>query len=136
MAYGNGDESFQAAGGREGVRALVDAFYRYMDTLPEAAVIRAMHDEDLTSSAEKLTVFLWGWLGGPREYTARFGSMRIPAAHAHLKIGEAERDAWLLCMQRAVDEQPFVDAFKTYYMKAIGIPAERVRVVASRDPAG
>ena len=101
-AYGEGDASFQAAGGVEGLRRLVADFYRMMDTLPEAATIRAMHPSDLSGSADKLHRFLCGWLGGPKLYREKYGSIHIPSAHAHLAIGERERDAWLLCMERAL----------------------------------
>jgi hemoglobin len=133
--YGVEDASYNAAGQREGLAKLVEAFYRHMDTLPEAATIRAMHEDDLTVAHEKLTVFLCGWLGGPREYATKFGPIRIPRAHAHLKIDEPERDAWMLCMQRAVDEQDWADDFKRYFIEAIYVPAERSRAVskARRD---
>ena len=126
--YGDEDTSFQTAGGHEGVAKLVEAFYRYMDTLPEATTIRNMHSHDLDLSADKLRVFLAGWLGGPREYAAKYGQIRIPRVHEHLSIDEPERDAWLLCMQRAVDEQDgWPDDFKEYFMGAIARPAEKVR---------
>ncbi len=127
-AFGDGDASFQAAGGHEGISSLVDAFYRYMDTLPEAVTIRNMHSHDLDESIEKLKVFLAGWLGGPKEYANRFGQIRIPKVHAHLDIDEPERDAWMLCMERAVAEQEaWADDFKTYFLGAIARPAEKVR---------
>lgn len=130
--YGVGDASFQAAGEREGIAKLVEAFYRHMDTAPEAATIRTMHDEDLAVSADKLRVFLAGWLGGPREYAAKFGPMRIPVAHAHLKIDEPERDAWMLCMSLAVAERDeWAEDFKEYFLRAISRPAERVRQVSA-----
>jgi hemoglobin len=128
MAYGDGSASYIAAGERHGVARLVDAFYRYMDQLPLAATIRAMHDRDLRLSREKLTVFLCGWLGGPNLYSATFGPTSIPRAHQHLSIDEAERDAWMACMARAVDEQPWRSDFKDYFLRAIAIPAERVRL--------
>lgn len=136
--YGVEDASFQAAGQRDGIAKLVEAFYRYMETLPEAATIRAMHADDLDLLRDKLTVFLTGWLGGPREYTSKFRRIRIPAVHAHLRIDEPERDAWMLCMQRAVAEQDaWADDFKAYFLKAIAVPAERVRraSLARRRPA-
>lgn len=125
--YGVGDASYRAAGERDGIYRLVQRFYEYMDTLPEARVIRAMHAEDLTEVREKLAVFLCAWLGGPNEYRARFGPISIPGFHAKFAIDEAERDAWLLCMARAVAEQPWADDFKAYFMKAISVPAERCR---------
>lgn len=129
--YGEGSASYIAAGERHGIARLVDAFYRYMDHLPLAATIRAMHERDLRLSREKLTVFLCGWLGGPNLYSATFGPISIPRVHQHLVIGEAERDAWLACMEQAVHEQPWTDDFKRYFMRAIAIPAERVRLAAS-----
>lgn len=128
--YGLGDASYRAAGGREGIYRLVHRFYEYMDSLPEARVIRAMHAPDLTEVREKLAVFLCAWLGGPNEYRKRFGPISIPGFHAKFAIDEDERDAWLLCMARAVEEQPWAEDFKAYFMQAIAIPAERCRVAS------
>lgn len=129
-AFGIGNASFVAAGGADGLLRLSSAFYAYMDSLPEAAAIRAMHPADLTLSTDKLATFLSGWLGGPKTYPARFGPISIPSAHAHLAIDEAERDAWLLCMARAVADQPWSSSFKAYFLRAIAVPAERVRVTS------
>lgn len=41
--YGVGDASYQAAGGKSGIRKLVDDFYDVMERLPEAEKIRGMH---------------------------------------------------------------------------------------------
>lgn len=128
--YGVADASYRAAGERDGIARLVDAFYDHMDARPEAATIRAMHTPDLGLSREKLKVFLCAWLGGPNQYRERFGPISIPGVHAHLAIDEAERDAWLHCMRLAVDEQPWAPDFKAYFMKAIAVPAERVRMTS------
>ena len=125
--YGDGDTSFQAAGGYEGLVKLCDAFYQAMDTLPEAARIRAMHPDDLTESSDKLARFLSGWLGGPKLFREKYGPIRIPAAHSHLDIGVAERDAWLRCMEVALSDQPYADCFKKYMLEQLFVPAERSR---------
>lgn len=136
-SYGNGDASFQAAGGEAGLARLVDAFYDEMDRAPVAARIRAMHAPDLALSRDKLKVFLAAWLGGPNLYRQKFGPISIPGVHAHLDIGPDERDAWLACMQHAVSAQPWAEDFKQYFLRAIAVPAERVRVTcASRRAAG
>jgi len=121
--------SYQAAGGLEGITKLVDEFYVNMDTLPEAKVIRNMHPPDLTESRKKLTYFLCGWLGGPRLFQQHYGPISIPGAHKRFPIGYDERDAWLLCMQRALAVQPFSTELKDYLLAALSIPAERVRQV-------
>lgn len=129
-AYGEDNASYLAAGERPGITRLVDAFYQYMEQLPLAATVRAMHEPDLRLSREKLTVFLCGWLGGPNLYSKTFAPISIPRAHAHLVIDEAARDAWLACMARAVDDQPWSPDFKAYFMREIAVPAERVRIAS------
>lgn len=130
--YGEDDTSFKAAGEYPGIAKLVERFYDYMENLPETKHIRNMHPADLTESREKLTRFLCGWLGGPKLFSEKYGPIKIPLAHAHLLIEEKERDAWLNCMKKAVDEQPFAEDFKIYLMEQLFVPAERIRTVGAR----
>lgn len=125
--YGQGDSTFIAAGGEEGLIRLVDTFYHMMDTLPEAQAIRVMHPEDLTLSRQKLAYFLSGWMGGPRLYMQHFGSISIPKVHMHLTIESEERDAWLLCMEKALDELAYPASFKNYLLEQLSRPAEMIR---------
>ena len=92
-------------GEEEGIRTLVDRFYVLMDTLPEAADIRAMHPEDLTESAEKLTLFLVGWSGGPPLYMQKYGHPRLRARHLPFPIDDAAAAAWMRCMGLALEER-------------------------------
>ena len=125
--YGQGEASFNAAGGFEGIKQLVDAFYDAMETRPQAQHIRDIHSPNLDESRDKLTRFLAGWLGGPKLFSEKYGPIRIPVAHRHLDIGPAERDAWLACMQVAVNEQPYPQDFRDYLMAQLYVPAERSR---------
>lgn len=95
---------YELLGGAQGVRTLVERFYQIMDTLPEAVHIRALHPADLSSSTDKLYKFLSGWLGGPPLYVEEFGHPMLRARHLPFPIETADRDAWLLCMKRALDE--------------------------------
>ncbi|MGH9854346.1 MAG: group II truncated hemoglobin [Blastocatellia bacterium] len=95
---------YEQIGGEQAVRRLIDRFYDLMDTLPEAAGIRALHPETLDESRNKLFWFLSGWMGGPPLYVERFGHPRLRARHLPFPIGESERDQWLLCMNKALDE--------------------------------
>ncbi len=119
------------AGELAGITQLVDDFYRNMDTFKESKHIRDMHPDDLSESRKKLTYFLSGWLGGPRLYTEHYGSINIPQAHRHLSVGVAESEAWLCCMEKAIDQQPYKDEFKAYLLAQLRIPAERIRIAAS-----
>ncbi|SER06791.1 hemoglobin [Solimonas aquatica] len=93
---------YEMLGGEAAVRALADAFYDAMDALPQAATIRAMHGESLAEIKEKLFEYLSGWLGGPRLYYQKYGSVCLGHAHAPYAIGRAERDQWLACMEAAL----------------------------------
>ena len=75
-----------------------------MDTLPEARTIRAMHTPNLGPVKEVLYKFLVGWLGGPQLYVAERGHPRLRKKHLPFPIGNAERDAWMNCMLRALDD--------------------------------
>ena len=55
---------FEALGGADGVRALVNRFYDLVETAPEAAALRRIHGPSLESAREKLTLYLTGWTGG------------------------------------------------------------------------
>ncbi len=89
--------------GDQGIRELTSAFYDIMDTLPEAAGIRAMHAEDLDPMKEKLADYLTGWMGGPPLYADKHGTVCMTEPHEPYHIGPRERDQWLLCMDKALE---------------------------------
>ena len=103
---------YETIGGEAGVRELVDRFYDYMDSLPEAAEVRALHARSLRASREKLFLFLSGWLGGPDLYVQKYGHPRLRRRHLPFPIGSHERDQWMLCMRRALADMPIDDELR------------------------
>jgi len=102
---GEGEPSlFADIGGAATIDRLVEVFYARMDRLPEAATIRALHPPDLGPVKDVLKRYLGEWLGGPPLYSAERGHPRLRQRHLGFPIGEAERDAWLLCMRGALDQ--------------------------------
>lgn len=95
---------YEAIGGEQTVRALARRFYVLMDTLPEAAHCRAIHPPDLSGSESKFTDYLLGYLGGPPIYVEKYGHPMLRRRHFVAPIGSVERDEWLLCFRRAMDE--------------------------------
>jgi len=95
---------YELLGGDAKVRELVSRFYDLMDADAGFAGIRKLHRPDLSQAREKLTLFLSGWLGGPQLYTERFGHPMLRARHLPFSIGATERDLWLACMERAMQE--------------------------------
>ena len=84
------------------IREIVEAFYDVMERDEKAKTIRQMHPKDLTSSREKLFMFLTGWTGGPQLYTDRYGHPFLRRRHLPFKIGEEERDQWIYCMTKGL----------------------------------
>jgi hemoglobin len=98
------DTPFEWIGGDAKVRELVDRFYDLMDLEPRYAELRAAHGSELAHARDKLYWFLSGWLGGPSHYEDRYGHPRLRMRHMPFKIGIAERDQWLACMDQAMGE--------------------------------
>ena len=129
VEYGNGDATYQAAGRQIGIRKLVDCFFDIMASDPKYAIIYHWHPEDKEMSRDKLALFLCGWMGGPKPFIEKYGTIRIPDAHKHLDITAVERDLWLDCMAHALAEQDYPPALVEYLLQQLYIPAERVRQV-------
>jgi len=107
---------YEMIGGETGLRSLVNRFYDVMDSSPETARIRSFHAQSLKQSREKLFMFLSGWSGGPQLYVERFGHPRLRMRHMPFSIGSVERDQWLWCMNKALDESG-LDARVVKYLK-------------------
>lgn len=97
-------EAYELMGGEAAVRRLVDRFYDLMDEDPDYFGIRKLHPQDLTSSRQKLFMFLCGFMGGPSLYVEKFGEPRMRTRHLPFSIGIPERDQWLSCMSRAMED--------------------------------
>ena len=95
---------FGRLGGEEAITRLVNAFYRAMDTLPEAQTIRAMHEPDLSSTKAVLVKYLCEWTGGPKAYSSERGAPMLRRRHQPFDIDAGARDAWMACMHQALAE--------------------------------
>jgi len=118
---------YETLGGAEKLRALVDRFYELMDTQQEYYAIRKLHPQDLSGSAEKLYLFLSGWLGGPPLYQQKFGQPFLRARHLPFAIGATERDLWLACMARAMQEVEVEDGLRAALASAFFKTADHMR---------
>jgi hemoglobin len=99
----NEDASFfDAVGGEATFRKLVDTFYAGVEQDP---ILRALYPEDdLGPAAERLTLFLIQYWGGPSHYSRLRGHPRLRMRHVPFAINVAARDAWLRHMRAALDE--------------------------------
>ena len=123
----SGPTPYERIGGEAGVRRLVDRFYDLMDTAPEAATVRRLHAKSLKASREKLFMFLTGWTGGPQLYVEKHGHPRLRMRHFPFAISTRERDEWLWCMDRALDEQPMPDDVRDFLRGKLHALADHMR---------
>ena len=128
LNYGEQNTTFLAAGGEDGVRQLVDDFYDLMSSEHEYKTIFNMHPNNVAISRDKLTRFLCGWMGGPRLYQEKYGSINIPMVHAHLPITQLETNQWLSCMKQALHRQPYPASLIEYLITELTKPAKRIRL--------
>ncbi|MBE0469681.1 MAG: group II truncated hemoglobin [Methyloprofundus sp.] len=106
-------------GGEPAILSLVDRFYFYMDTLPEAREVRAIHQADLSSAKSKLFKFLSGWLGGPDLFVQAFGHPRLRQRHFPFQVTEQGRDQWILCMNKALYDVAMPDELRKNIKQAL-----------------
>jgi hemoglobin len=126
-ADGTPPTPYEMLGGEARLKDLVERFYDLMDLEPEFAAVRASHPGPLDSAREKLYLFLSGWLGGPSLYTDRYGHPMLRARHLPFAIGIPERDQWIACMRRAMDETGVDPGLKEPLMEALWKTADWMR---------
>ena len=84
--------------GRDNIYRMLEAFYREL----ESSSIRGMFPRDLARASRKSAAFFVQLLGGPQEYSDRFGPPRMRARHMRFRITTRARDEWLACFERVL----------------------------------
>jgi hemoglobin len=101
---------YELAGGEPTFRLLVKRFYARVAADPSLRAV--FPDEDLSAAAERLTLFLIQYWGGPTTYSEQRGHPRLRMRHQPFAIGQAERDAWLGHMTAAVESLDLAPAVR------------------------
>jgi hemoglobin len=118
---------YEFLGGDNGIRRLVDRFYDLMDSAPEAVTVRALHAASLKGSRDKLYLYLSYWTGGPPTYIEQRGHPRLRARHLPFTISSRERDEWLWCMDRALNEHEMPDQLREQLRERLHALADHMR---------
>ncbi|WP_400164659.1 globin [Brevibacillus sp. TJ4] len=91
---------YDMIGGAETLSHLVDTFYDLVKQHPD---LSPLFPDDLGEVKERQYQFLTQFLGGPPLYTERHGHPMLRARHMRFPIGPRQAEAWLACMQQAMD---------------------------------
>jgi len=124
------DAPYHRLGGEEAVRALAKRFYDHMDA--EEPALARLHDLDAEGkvsarSREHFALFLVEWLGGPPLYSPVKGHPRLRLRHGKVTVNTAMRDAWLRCMQHAMDDCGIEGEVRTFLDARFAEVAEFLR---------
>lgn len=92
---------YEQIGGAEKVRQLVEAFYPRVQAHP---LLQLLFPQDITPVIEKQYLFLTQFLGGPPLYSQQYGHPMLRARHLPFPITPAHGNAWLQCMELALNE--------------------------------
>lgn len=113
---------FDAVGGEPTFRRIVSKFYELVE---DNEILRPLYPEaDLGPAAERLTLFLMQYWGGPHTYSDQRGHPRLRMRHAPFKIGPLERDAWLASMRIAVDEAKVPEPYRAQLWEYLEMAAQ------------
>ena len=119
------DSFFAAVGGEQTFRRLVAAFYAGVAEDPE---LRALYpEEDLGPAAERLTLFLMQYWGGPTTYSQQRGHPRLRMRHAPFVVDSAQRDRWLRHMRAALDTLALPPAYDRTLWEYLSTAADSLR---------
>ncbi len=91
----------EAIGASPTIPAIVDRFY---EGVAGDEVLRPLYpEEDLAPAAERFTMFLVQYWGGPTTYSERRGHPRLRMRHAPFRVTPEARDHWLVHFRAGLD---------------------------------
>ena len=97
-----GQTFYDEIGGYPTIAKIVDRFYEGVAT---DEVLRPLYpEEDLGPAAERFTLFLVQYWGGPTTYSDNRGHPRLRMRHAPFAVTPLARDHWLKHFRSGLDE--------------------------------
>lgn len=92
---------YEEIGGHATIRRIVEVFYEGVAT---DDLLRPMYpEEDLGPAAERFTMFLEQYWGGPTTYSEQRGHPRLRMRHAPFPVTAEAKDRWLLHFRAGLD---------------------------------
>ncbi|SDJ86842.1 globin [Sediminibacillus albus] len=114
---------YEAIGGRVKIERLVQAFYKRVAKHPELIPI---FPDDLTETARKQEQFLTQLFGGPALYSEEHGHPMLRRRHLPFPITPSRKNAWLECMNQALDEAEVDEPYRSAIFERLTMTAEHM----------
>ncbi|WP_208590184.1 globin domain-containing protein [Gracilibacillus suaedae] len=114
---------YEAIGGQEKIDELVEAFYARVSKHPDLIPI---FPDDFTEVARKQKQFLTQFFGGPPLYIQEHGHPMMRKRHLRFPITPTRRDAWLSCMEGALEEANIEEPFRSAMFDRLTLTANHM----------
>ncbi|WP_341279104.1 globin [Paenibacillus sp. FSL H8-0537] len=111
---------YEALGGDRSLRLIVEAFYPKVQAHP---LLGPLFPEDINPVMEKQHMFLTQFFGGPTLFSDAFGHPMMRARHMPFEITPQRAEAWLDCMNRALQEVGIEDELRQFVIERLSGPA-------------
>lgn len=111
---------YEAIGGAEGLRTIVESFYPKVQAHP---LLGPLFPEDINPVMDKQFMFLSQFLGGPTLYSDQYGHPMMRARHLPFPITRRHADAWLDCMRRALEDAGLAPELREIMIARLSGPA-------------
>lgn len=114
---------YEAIGEFDAIDRLVTAFYKRVGKHPKLVPI---FPADLTETARKQRLFLTQFFGGPRLYSEERGNPMMRRRHLPFEITPTRKDAWLECMNKALQEAEIEEPYRTAIFEKLTMTAHHM----------
>ena len=114
---------YEAIGGEETIKKIVAAFYTRVAQHPD---LIPLFPDDFTEVARKQTQFLTQFFGGPPLYIQEHGHPMMRKRHLRFPITPTRRDAWLSCMEEALEVADIPEPFRSAMFDRLTLTANHM----------
>ncbi|MDY0396085.1 globin [Virgibacillus halophilus] len=114
---------YEAIGGADAIEKIVDGLYKRIGVHPDLVPI---FPDDLTETARKQRLFLTQFFGGPKLYTEDRGQPMLRRRHLPFEITPTRKDAWLLCMDGALEEAGIAEPYRSAIFEKLTMTAHHM----------
>ncbi len=114
---------YEAIGGQPKIEEIVEAFYARVAKHPE---LISLFPEDFTEVARKQKQFLTQFFGGPPLYIQEHGHPMMRKRHLRFPITPTKKDAWLACMEGALEEADIEEPYRSAMFDRLTLTANHM----------
>lgn len=114
---------YDAIGGFDTIEILVGNFYKRVEKHP---LLYPIFPDDFPETARKQTLFLTQFFGGPRLYEEERGHPMMRRRHLPFPITPSRRDAWLACMEEALEETAIEEPYRSAIFDRLTLTANHM----------